>query len=441
MHGNYMKIAISSGLLVGLSIVALTILSNALGTSRVSVHAAASESAVHDHETHQEEPGHEEGGESHPGEEGHAGHADGEHGEERHDGLIHLSPAKMATVDLETGIVHVGSIRSTVSIPAESMLDPDEMAHVVPWVPGIAREIKASIGDRVAQGDLLAVIDSRELGQSKSDYLADLAMLELARKTYEREKRLFEDKISAEQDFLAAQQDYRAAQIAAETTRQVLFALGVPESRIAELASQKKGALTRYEIRAPFGGTIIERHVTRGEAIDGASEIFVIAGLDSIWVMGRLPERDLKNISLGQSAIVEFDSFPGEEFKGTLDYIGSVLDPRSRTVDVRMVIPNKERRIRAGMFGRMLIFMEEHEHDDAFLVPNEALQRTDEGGIVYLEAGEGEFKPVAVEVLHNSDTHTEVQGPLNEGDRVAVGDLFILKSEAGKEAMGGGHSH
>jgi len=104
-------------------------------------------------------------------------------------------------------------------------------------------------------------------------------------------------------------------------------------------------------------------------------------------------------------------------------------------------LDNPEKRIRAGMFGRLLAFIDNHEHSESLLVPNSALQRTNTGAIVYRAEKDGEFEPVAVEVLHASDTFTEVQGPLKENDRVAVGDVFVLKSEAGKEAMGGGHSH
>ncbi len=89
----------------------------------------------------------------------------------------------------------------------------------------------------------------------------------------------------------------------------------------------------------------------------------------------------------------------------------------------------------------MILFNAEHMHDPALLVPTEAIQRTEGGGIVYKAMGEEEFKAVPVSILHSSDSLTEVQGELAEGDRVAVGEVFILKSELGKESMGGGHSH
>ncbi len=382
--------------------------------------------------------GHEPG-EHKEEEEGHS--EEGEHDDHEEKGNVHLSPERLESLDITVSPIHRGSVKSTLSFPAETMLDPDEEAHLVPRVGGIVREVFARLGDQVSEGDLLAVLDSRELGRAKSELLSSLAIRDLAQSTYAREKSLWEEKISAEQDFQVARQALRSAQIAVESAEQALFALGLTPAYVKSLPREGGTSLTRYEVRAPFGGTIIERHISLGEAINENTSIFHIANLKTMWTMGRITERDLRRIAVGQEAIVQLEGYPGEEFSGVIDYIGSVLDPSSRTVEARVVLSNDDKRIRAGMFGRLMIFLNSHEHDETLLVPNGALQRTETGAIVYRAEGEGEFEPVAVEVLHASDAFTEVQGPLKENDRVAVGDIFVLKSEAGKAAMGGGHSH
>ncbi len=369
-------------------------------------------------------------------------HNDEQEGHDDHEeGVVHLSPERLESLNIAMVPVHAGTVDSTLTIPAEVSLDPDNEAHLVPRVRGIVREVFVGIGDRVNAGDLLAVLDSRELARAKSEYLAAVAMRDLAQTTFAREKGLWEDKISAEQDYLQAKAEYQAARIKVQTAEQQLHALGLSQAEVNGLPQAKDTTLTRYEIRAPFDATVVQRHITFGETVGEDDEVFFIAKLDPVWVMGRATERDLRRLREGQKAIVQLDAFPDEDFSGVIDYIGSVLDPESRTVNVRMVLPNPETRLRAGLFGRMLVFVDEHAHDETVLVPNDALQRTDTGAIVYKAQEEGEFRAVPVSVLHSSDTLTEVQGAIQEGDRVAFGDIFVLKSEAGKEGLGGGHSH
>lgn len=372
-------------------------------------------------------------------------HADHEHEDDvaasRSDSVIHIPSARLRDAVITFVPVHRGTVKGILSIPAEIALDSDNEAHIVPRVPGIVREVHAGLGQEVEAGAVLAVLDSRELAHAKSEYLAALSARELAQATYNREKGLWEQKISAERDYIEAVQALRTAEIAVETAQQALHALGLDADAIAGPPGTGNASLTRYEVRAPFSGRVLARHVAIGEAVDSNHQVFHLARLDPVWALGRVPERDIARVRLGQHAIVSVDAYPGEEFTGTVDYIGSVLDPASRTVNVRVPLANPNERLRAGMFGRMLLQLDEHDHGEALLVPNDALQRSAGGAVVYKKVGEETLQPVPVTVLHASDTLTEVQGDLVDGNLVAAGDLFLLKSEASRDAMGGGHSH
>lgn len=162
-------------------------------------------------------------------------------------------------------------------------------------------------------------------------------------------------------------------------------------------------------------------------------------------MLGSVYERDLRFLDVGQKATVSLDAFPGELFEGTVDYIGSELDPKTRTVEARVVLANPDRRFRPGMFGSMTVFTEHAHtgeiHEDALLVPLSALQRTDDGHAVYVRSGPGEFRQVPVQVIARSKELAEIRGEVEPGSEVVTGDTFILKSEASKEELGGGHSH
>jgi cobalt-zinc-cadmium efflux system membrane fusion protein len=408
-----------------------------------------------DHAAHEEEEGHgpdhpeqDDQGSAHADDHGHTGEEHDEEGhggheeEEGHEeGMVHLPLAKREGMNLSLAKVIAGTVDGTLTVPAEIMLDPDNEAHIVPRVPGIVREVFVGIGDHMEEGDLLAVLESRELGRAKSEYLEALTMARLARTTFNREQELWKKEISAERDYLQARAELSAAEIKVQTAEQGLHALGLTDEEVEEISQAADTTLTRYEIRAPFAATVVERHIALGESVGEDDELFFVAKLDPVWIMGRATERDLRRLNIGQKAIVRLDALPEQDFSGTVDYLGSVLDTRSRTLPVRVVLSNPERKLRAGLFGSMIVFDNEHMHDPALLVPTEAIQRTEGGGIVYKAMGEEEFKAVPVSILHSSDSLTEVQGELAEGDRVAVGEVFILKSELGKESMGGGHSH
>lgn len=361
--------------------------------------------------------------------------------EDHEEGVVHLDRSRRASINLSTTVVHRGTVTTTLAVPAEVQFDPDQVAHLAPRVSGIVREVTAGIGDVVEAGQLMAVLDSRELAEAKSAFLAAVAMRDLAEATFVREKGLFEKQVSSEQDFLEAKQAFEETQIRVRTAKQQLHALGLSNEYIDQLPGEEGASLTRYEIRAPFEATVVERHITLGESAGPNNQVYFIARMDPVWVMGQAAERDIRKLRVGHRAVVELDAYPGEDFEGQVDYVGSALDPRSRTVSVRVVLPNPDRSLRAGMFGRMAIFLDEHEHAEAMLVPVDAVQRTDRGHVVYRFMTEEEYEVVPVTVLHESKDFVEVQGPLKEGDLVATGDTFVLKSEAGKEDMGGGHSH
>lgn len=370
-------------------------------------------------------------------------HEAGEHDEEasHEEGVVHLSPSRLAGLRITAAAVRRGSATTTLTLPAETAFDPDNVAHLVPRVAGIVREVHKGIGDRVVEGELIAVVDSRELAQAKSNYLAAVAMRDLARTTYEREQRLWSKKISSEEDYLEAKQSFEEAKIRVTTTEQQLHALGLSEEEVAALPDLQDTKLTRYEIRAPFDATVIERHITLGETVREDDRVFFIARLDPMWVMGQASERDIRRIETGRKALIELDAYPDYEFEGRIDYVASALDPQSRTVDVRVILPNPDRQLRAHMFGRMIVFLEELGGDENLLVPADAVQRTDTGSVVYKILEDGVFRQLPVQVLRASDEFAEIRGDLHEGDHVAAGDTFVLKSEVGKAEMGGGHHH
>jgi len=277
---------------------------------------------------------------------------------------------------------------------------------------------------------------------SEADLLEAQGAFDIARADYlsTREEIAFNLRLN----FLRAQKDFDLAETDVQNSERALHILGLSNKETAELAAHRKNIdtdISRNELRSPITGIIVERHLTRGELVETATQLYVIADLTDVWVMGRVYERNMRNLRKGQKAAVRLDAFPGESFEGVVDYIASQLDPDSRTVEARVVLKNPDRRFRPGMFGGVTVFYDRQEAASAtigLLVPLDAIQRVSDGYAVYRVIKPGEFEQLSVRVVAKSKGFAEVTGNLKVGDELATGDTFILKSVANKEQMGEG---
>jgi cobalt-zinc-cadmium efflux system membrane fusion protein len=192
---------------------------------------------------------------------------------ESEEGKIELSDAQAKAAGIKIETAAPARIRSAFQLAGEIRFNEDRTAHVVPRLAGIVESVTANLGQQVRKGQVLAVIASTAVSEMRSELLSAQRRQALAQVTYEREKKLWQDKITAEQDYLQAQQAYREAEIATQNARQKLAAIGA--------STGTAGALSRYELRAPFDGAIVEKHIALGEAVKEDSNVFMISDLSS----------------------------------------------------------------------------------------------------------------------------------------------------------------
>ncbi len=207
---------------------------------------------THDEQAHDEHEGHEEHGER------------DEHSEKK---VIRLNDAEMKEFGIEVGTAGPGKLRIHVSLLGEVAVNADRLAHIVPRIPGVAREVRKSLGDRVHAGEIMAMLESRELADAKSAFLAARERIELVQANFLREEDLWKKKISSEREYLEAKQALAEARIELRSAEQKLHALGFSHEYLVQLPNHPNTAFTRYEIVAPFDGTVIEKHITLGEAL------------------------------------------------------------------------------------------------------------------------------------------------------------------------------
>lgn len=319
-------------------------------------------------------------------------------------------------------------IKTSLQLPGEIKFNQDRLVHIVPRVAGVVASAPVAIGQNVRRGEVLLVLESQSLAELRSQLMATQKRLALAGTTYDREKKLWEQKISAEQDYLAARAALNEAEIAADTAAQRLRVLGAtPGSNTASLA--------RYEIRAPIDGTLVERDAALGEALKEDAHVFTLADLSSVWAEFAVYARDLAAIKIGQPATVNASAFDAQA-TGKVSYIGSLVGEQTRTATARVVLKNPDMKWRPGMFVTVELIVNEVEVPVAVSV--DAIQTLRDWSVVFGRYGKFlEARPL--ELGRSDGKWVEVIRGLSTGERYAAGNSFVIKAELGK--AGATHDH
>ena len=584
-------------------------------------HAAREEDDSHNHDDTLHEDGHDEAAheeldahedhdaeadDSHevheepvPDADGHADHADEGEG-------LRLTPQQRERFGIAVRAAGPGSLRNEVRLPGEIVFNEDRVAHVVPRVPGIAVEVRKTLGDRVEAGETLAISDSAELASAKLDYIAavtevgccafdvpraqaihdnTLKMLELlesspsveqlrksvegemgayrsrlisayaervhARKEYEREQMLMAKKISSEGDFLAAESAFKKAEaeywgmrdsaafevrqnlreaertrqlagLEAETAEQKLRMYGLSEAEVGELeakllpaggapemstgectdpncedcalheakaaeneaeagpahasaaslhdnaehgahectdpdckdcashqaepvldetpsARQTRTSLGLYEIKAPFDGLIVEKHITLGERLGEDSGVFMIVDTSSVWVNLTVYTKDLAAVHSGQDVVLQVDH-SGAQARGKVTMVTPFVEESTRSATARVVLDNSDGRWMPGTFVTGYIGTSEDEL--AVVIPRDAVQSIEGRDVVFVEH-EGHFEAAPVTLGRTDRANVEILAGLEPGTPYVSEGAFQLKATHITSSLGShaGHGH
>ncbi|BBU32336.1 cobalt-zinc-cadmium resistance protein (plasmid) [Burkholderia sp. THE68] len=340
----------------------------------------------------------------------------------RSDGAIPLDAQQMRNAGIDVRKSGPAQIASIVQVPGEIRFNEDRTAHVVPRVAGIVEQVAVSIGETVRKGQLLAVVASTDLADRRSELLTSERRLSAARTAYQREKMLWEERISAEQDYLQAQVQLREAEIAVQNARQKLIALN---------ANPGGGALNRYELRAPFSGTIVAKHVTPGEAIAAEANVFTLSDLSTVWAEMAVPAQHFDAVRVGRTATVKAAAFASSS-QGPISYVGALLGEQTRSAQARVVLPNPDGAWRPGMFVN--VFVSAGGQTVPVAVVSDALQEIDGSPAVFVATPKG-FVAQPVRTGRKDDRMVEVVSGLSVGQQYVASNSFVLKAELGKGSV------
>jgi cobalt-zinc-cadmium efflux system membrane fusion protein len=295
-------------------------------------------------------------------------------------------------------------------LPAIVEADPGRTVKVLPPLAGRVVSLRVQLGERVAQGQELAVIDSGDLAQAYSDDQKGRTVLTLTKQILDRQLALEKGGGAAIKDREQAQSDYAQAQFEFDRAETRLRSLGVSADQL-----EKTRLLS---LKAPITGSVTDLEVAAGDFLnDPTATIMTIANLDIIWVTANVPEKDTAFVFAGQSVEVTFPAYPGETFSGKVLFVSDVLEPDTRRTKVRIAFDNPNKNFKPNMFANASFAAPAVSE---IVVPTSALVMDNNSTSVFVEVAPWAFERRDVEIRHQDGEDAVIKSGINSGERVVV---------------------
>lgn len=353
------------------------------------------------------------------------------HEDETAAGTLKIEASMLRDLRITTRPAESRTAAEVTRVTGELSVNEDRYAEVGPPIDARVVELRAEPGRQVRAGDVLAILQSPELGRARAERATAASRVELARTSLERKRSLGEGRIVPKREIQDAEADLVVAQAELSAASAALSALGA--------SAHTTGDPSQFPLTSPVSGVVIERSVVRGQVVTNQSTAFRVGDLTMLWMIAHAFERDAVRVEQGAKVGIELAAFPGQTFEGVVALVGRHVETESRTVPVRIEIGNPDGTLRPGMSGSALLPVSD---DGGAIVslPVAAVQRLDDAWVVFLPKNEGEFEVRKVGRGRDLSGEVEIVSGLKPGETVVVDGAFLLKAEAEK-ATGGGDEH
>ncbi|RQP21854.1 efflux RND transporter periplasmic adaptor subunit [Piscinibacter terrae] len=342
-------------------------------------------------------------------------------------GHVKLSDAEVREAGVEAQELKPQTLADQLVLNAMVAANQDRLAHLSPRIPARVVAVLVSDGDHVKAGQVLASLDSLELGEAQAAWHHAESDQALARSEFERAESLHKDEVIADKDYLRARTEYEKAKAQTRATLERLKLLGADPSH----GSDKVGSV--FALTAPFAGVVVAKKAVLGELAQPDKPLFEIADLSTVWVEASLFEKDLARVRVGAPAVVTVSAYPDAEFKGSVMRIGSMLDKDTRTVPVRINVANADGRLKPEMFGSARI--EGAGKAEAFVLPEAAVILLNGEPTVFIDQ-DGDYEARHVQVAGRRGGNVVIANGLKAGDWVVRKGAFAVKSKLLKSQIG-----
>ena len=340
---------------------------------------------------------------------------------------LKIEAATMATAMTGASSGAASGLRTTGTVQANAYKE----TPVMPLAGGIVREVRVVLGDRVQAGQTLATLFSTDLSEAQTMYLSMQAEIEKHHKHYHRTTELIEMGAISREEFEEATATLKTEQAKVAAARQRLLWLGMTAKQLDELrAPDQMSALVT--VTAPAAGTILNRSVNAGEVVMPGKELFRLADLSNVWVIGQLYEQDFAAARMGASVVITTPAYPQRTFTGRVAYVDPRIEPQTRTAQVRIEVRNPNEMLKLGMFVDVNFGSTATTGTQTVVsVPRAAVQLIGAKQVVFVETAQpGVFAQRIVQVGPESNGFAPIYAGLNVGERVVTEGSFLLRAES-----------
>jgi cobalt-zinc-cadmium efflux system membrane fusion protein len=333
-------------------------------------------------------------------------------------GHVRIDPDQLSQIRIET--LSTDSAADAINATGAIEFNADAVAKLLPPVSGQLQDLKANVGDSIRRDQVVFALNSREAASAIAEHAASRKDLELAEKTYAMTRDLFEHEAASRIALEQSENELSKAKSKVQQTGEVLQVLGLTPDEAGE-------PRPRIPVRAPIGGTVVERTAANGQFVGPENgPILTIGDLSSVWVQADVFERDLHLIAIGQPAEVTAAAYPDARFTARVARIAAIVDPQTRTAKVRFLVANPGARLKPGMFAT--ISLQQTSAGSALTVPVNAIFVESGRTFAYLQVGDHEFCRREIEAVPNSRRdRLRVTRGLQAGDRVVSEGVLLIR--------------
>ena len=333
------------------------------------------------------------------------------------------APLLMKNLRIET--IGQAEIRDSLRVPARVELDQQRVARIGATVTGRISEVRAYLGQRVRKADILALLNSTELGMAQSAYLKASSQVNLRRLAVQRAQRLLQSDVIAAAELQEREGVLNEAEVDLRAATDQLRVLGMSENDLKRLARERT-IHSFSPVSASLEGVVIERNITLGQVVQPSDALYTVADLSHVWLVAEVPEQQAQWAHTGDEANAEIPALPGQNVHGKLIYVADLVNPETRTVTVRMDVPNSQGMLKPQMLATLLI---RKQGQQTLVLPDAAVVRENDQDHVFVETGPQRFELREVRLGKAEGSVRPILDGIKPGDRVVVAGAFHLNNE------------
>lgn len=339
------------------------------------------------------------------------------------------------------------TVSGSISLPGTLALDPQQTAQISSLLDGKVVFVGAQIGDEVRRGQVLVTLHAPALAQAKTAYLQAGAKLELARRELERAEILLKQEAMDQKEHLRRRTEFENASSDFAVAESNLHSYGLDQAAVELLLRQARrpnnGTGAMDELTEPYltltatsAGHVVERDVINGQHIEPQKMLLTISNLSTLWAQLDARETDLPHVSRGQEVRITTSIYPDRVWTGRVDHVGDIVDEKTRTVKVRVIVRNDGRLLKPNMYvqGELPNAINSR---DVLTVPQDAIQTIGGEAVVFVRSGADTFVARPVEIGDRIGARRAVLRGLTGSELVAVAGAFNLKAELLKSTIAG----